>query len=224
MATCCCCCWWWWCHNWHVMHVLCEVVRNLSVITAVEESDGRDSSVVRRPIEIVSNPRHNRGCTVRRPLNGMGLKGKVLCGLCAHMCMCDALPLVSFWALWASTERAHCLVYKVLWEGAIHLETSAAGHQSHLWAAASVCVHRGEMEGMDWSPSHTQIWHTTYVEACNIAVGVDPSGLAMGYTEQHDTNSSQTATPWDEAMENIQSDSTYIGTCLIRSPTHKQYI
>ena len=36
-----------------------EIVRNLSVITAVEESDGRDSSVVRRPIEIVSNPRHN---------------------------------------------------------------------------------------------------------------------------------------------------------------------
>ena len=38
---------------------------------------GRVSSVVRRPIEIVSNPRHNRGRTVRRPLNGMGLKGKV---------------------------------------------------------------------------------------------------------------------------------------------------
>ena len=55
----------------------CEIVRNLSVITAVEESDGRDSSVVRRPIEIVSNPRHNQGRTVRRPLNGMGLKGKV---------------------------------------------------------------------------------------------------------------------------------------------------
>ena len=52
-------------------------MRNLSVITAVEESDGRDSSVVRRPIEIVSNPRHNQGRTVRRPLNGMGLKGKV---------------------------------------------------------------------------------------------------------------------------------------------------
>ena len=49
-----------------------EIVRKLSAITAVEESDGRDSSVVRRPIEIVSNPRHNRGCTVRRPLNGMG--------------------------------------------------------------------------------------------------------------------------------------------------------
>ena len=29
-------------------------MRNLSVITAVEESDRRDSSVVRRPIEIVS--------------------------------------------------------------------------------------------------------------------------------------------------------------------------
>ena len=54
-----------------------EIVRNLSVITAVEESDGRDSSVVRRPIEIVSNPRHNQGRTVRRPLNSMGLKGKV---------------------------------------------------------------------------------------------------------------------------------------------------
>ena len=52
-------------------------MRNLSVITAVEESDGRNSSVVRRPIEIVSNPRHNLGRTVRRPLNGMGLKGKV---------------------------------------------------------------------------------------------------------------------------------------------------
>ena len=52
-------------------------VRNLSVITAVEESDGRDSSVVRRPIEIMSNPRHNLGRTVCRPLNGMGLKGKV---------------------------------------------------------------------------------------------------------------------------------------------------
>ena len=51
-------------------------MRNLSVITAVEESDGRDSSVVRRPIEIVSNLRHNQGRTVRRPLNGMGLKGK----------------------------------------------------------------------------------------------------------------------------------------------------
>ena len=34
-------------------------MRNLSVITAVEESDGRNSSVVQRPIEIVSNPRHN---------------------------------------------------------------------------------------------------------------------------------------------------------------------
>ena len=34
-------------------------MRNLSVITAVEESDGRDSSMVRRPIEIVSNLRHN---------------------------------------------------------------------------------------------------------------------------------------------------------------------
>ena len=56
--------------------MLNEVVRNLSVITAVEESDGRDSSVVRRPIEIVSNPRHNRGRTVRS-LNGMGLKAKV---------------------------------------------------------------------------------------------------------------------------------------------------
>ena len=54
-----------------------EIVRNLRVITAVEESDGRDSSVVRRPIEIVSNLRHNQGRTVRRPLNGMGLKGKV---------------------------------------------------------------------------------------------------------------------------------------------------
>ena len=53
-------------------------MRSLSVITAVEESDGRNSSVVRRPIEIVSNPRHNRGRTVRRPLNGMGLKGKVV--------------------------------------------------------------------------------------------------------------------------------------------------
>ena len=39
----------------------------------VEESDGWDSSVVRRPIEIVSNPRHNQGRTVRRPLNGRGL-------------------------------------------------------------------------------------------------------------------------------------------------------
>ena len=29
-------------------------MRNLSVIKAVEESDGQDSSVVRRPIEIVS--------------------------------------------------------------------------------------------------------------------------------------------------------------------------
>ena len=37
-----------------------EVVRNLSVITAVEESNGWDFSVVRRPIEIMSNPRHNR--------------------------------------------------------------------------------------------------------------------------------------------------------------------
>ena len=36
-----------------------EIVRNLSVITAVEESDGRDSSVVRRPIEIVSWIRHD---------------------------------------------------------------------------------------------------------------------------------------------------------------------
>ena len=53
-------------------------MRNLSVITAVEESDGRDSSVVRRPIEIVSNLRHNQGRTVRRPLNGMGLKGKLV--------------------------------------------------------------------------------------------------------------------------------------------------
>ena len=52
-------------------------MRNLSVITAVEEFDGRDSSVVRIPIEIVSNTRHNRGRTVRRPLNGMGSKGKV---------------------------------------------------------------------------------------------------------------------------------------------------
>ena len=32
------------------------------MITAVEESDGRDSSVVRRPIEIVSNPRHSQTC------------------------------------------------------------------------------------------------------------------------------------------------------------------
>ena len=47
------------------------------MIIAVEESDGRDSSVVRRPIEIVSNSRHNQGRTVHRPLNGMGLKGKV---------------------------------------------------------------------------------------------------------------------------------------------------
>ena len=39
-------------------------MRNLSVITAVEESDGRDSSVVRRPIEIVSNLRHNQGTAV----------------------------------------------------------------------------------------------------------------------------------------------------------------
>ena len=54
-----------------------DIKKNLSVITAVEESDGRDSSVVRRPIETVSNPRHNQGRTVRRPLNGMGLKGKV---------------------------------------------------------------------------------------------------------------------------------------------------
>ena len=45
---------------------ICEVVRNLSVNTAVEESDGRDSSVVRRPIEIVSNPRHN---PVRSPVH-----------------------------------------------------------------------------------------------------------------------------------------------------------
>ena len=58
-----------------------EIVRNLSVITAVEESDGRDSSVVRRPIEIVSNLRHNQGRTVRRPLNGMGLKGMPFKGL-----------------------------------------------------------------------------------------------------------------------------------------------
>ena len=42
-----------------------EIVRNLSVITAVEESDGRDSSVVRRPIEIVSNLRHNQGLSGR---------------------------------------------------------------------------------------------------------------------------------------------------------------
>ena len=56
-------------------------MRNLSVITAVEESDGRDSSVVRRLIEIVCNPRHNRGCTVRRPLNGMGLKEIILEGI-----------------------------------------------------------------------------------------------------------------------------------------------
>ena len=33
--------------------------------------------MVRRPIEIMSNPRHNLGRTVCRPLNGMGLKGKV---------------------------------------------------------------------------------------------------------------------------------------------------
>ena len=39
-------------------------MRNLSVITAVEESDGRDSFVVRRSIEIVSNPRHNLGYTI----------------------------------------------------------------------------------------------------------------------------------------------------------------
>ena len=44
-----------------------RVVRNLSVITAVEESDGRDSCVVRRPIEIVSNPRHNRTTVHRTP-------------------------------------------------------------------------------------------------------------------------------------------------------------
>ena len=37
------------------------VVRNLSVITAVEESNEQDSSMVRGPIEIMSNPRHNRG-------------------------------------------------------------------------------------------------------------------------------------------------------------------
>ena len=40
--------------------IIYEIVRNLSVITAVEEFDGRDSSVVRRLIEIVSNPRHNQ--------------------------------------------------------------------------------------------------------------------------------------------------------------------
>ena len=57
-----------------VTYTVHEIVRNLSVITAVEESDGRDSSVVRRPIEIVSNPRHNLGRTVR---SGMGWKGKV---------------------------------------------------------------------------------------------------------------------------------------------------
>ena len=37
------------------MRALNQIVRNLSEITAVEESDGRDSSVVRRPIEVVSN-------------------------------------------------------------------------------------------------------------------------------------------------------------------------
>ena len=47
-----------------VMCVWCvyDIVRNLSVITAVEESNGRDSSVVRRPIEIVSNLTHNLVC------------------------------------------------------------------------------------------------------------------------------------------------------------------
>ena len=44
----------------------------------VEESDGRDSSVVRRPIEIVSNYIHKLGRTVRRLLNGRGLKEKVV--------------------------------------------------------------------------------------------------------------------------------------------------
>ena len=38
-----------------VWHDGVQIVRNLSEISAVEESDGQDSSVVRRPIEIVSN-------------------------------------------------------------------------------------------------------------------------------------------------------------------------
>ena len=38
-----------------VWHDGVQIVRNLSEISAVEESYGQDSSVVRRPIEIVSN-------------------------------------------------------------------------------------------------------------------------------------------------------------------------
>ena len=48
----------------------------LSVITAVEESDGQDSSVVRRPIEIVSMNDTIGAATVRRPLKRQGLERK----------------------------------------------------------------------------------------------------------------------------------------------------
>ena len=48
----------------------------LSVITAVEESDGQDSSVVRRPIVIVSINDTIGAATVRRPLKQQGLERK----------------------------------------------------------------------------------------------------------------------------------------------------
>ena len=48
----------------------------LSVITAEEESDGQDSSVVRRPIVIVSMNDTIGASTVRRPLKRQGLERK----------------------------------------------------------------------------------------------------------------------------------------------------
>ena len=46
------------------------------MITAVEESDGQDSSVVQRPIVIMSINDTIGTATVRRPLKRQGLEGK----------------------------------------------------------------------------------------------------------------------------------------------------
>ena len=46
------------------------------MITAVEESDGQDSSVVQRPIVIVSINDTIEAATVRRPLKRHGLERK----------------------------------------------------------------------------------------------------------------------------------------------------